>query len=193
MGQSILIEVRVITRIHLSLTSPFSPDTTPVSPPDSLHSPSCLQALHQPATSVLVLACCGIWYLLHRWGLGYPDVGMSFDAVVANHELWRMVTSQLSHVDLLHLVFNVSALWSVGIVERARGLGTVYYLQQSALMFVLSPLVSRRAGVALLTGPAWPCSPCPCTTCCSMLVGYMYSGFWVGSGRSTESASNKQP
>jgi membrane associated rhomboid family serine protease len=119
-----------------------------------------MQALRQPATAILVVVCCAVWYLLHKHSLGYPDVGMSYDNIVQAHELWRMASSQLSHVDLLHLVFNVSALWSIGIVEKmgpARGLGTLYYLQQSALLFVLSPVV--RSGSVFLHARRASCCP----------------------------------
>lgn len=113
------------------------------------------QALQQPATSALAVACVGIWYLLHRWGLGYPEVGMSYEAVVQRRELWRAVTSQLSHVELLHLLFNVSALWTIGLVERAPALGTLYYLQHSALLFLLSPLVRAEGRRGCGVGCVW--------------------------------------
>lgn len=113
------------------------------------------QALQQPATSALTVACVGIWYLLHRWGLGYPEVGMSYEAVVQRRELWRAVTSQLSHVELLHLLFNASALWTIGLVERAPVLGTRYYLQYSALLFLLSPLVREQRRRSCGVGWGW--------------------------------------
>ena len=58
-----------------------------------------------------------------------------------------------------HAVFNVSALWSIGVVERA--VGVAYYIQQSALLFLLSPLV-RGAGLraAPALGP-WAASLLP--------------------------------
>ncbi|GAB4817660.1 hypothetical protein N2152v2_004706 [Parachlorella kessleri] len=110
-----------------------------------------LEALRQPATAVLVVACCCVWYLLYKHGLGYPDVGMSYESVVEHQELWRMASAQLSHVDVLHLVFNVSALWSIGVVEKmgaGRGLGTLYYLQYTALLFLLSPVMLPLFGLA---------------------------------------------
>eukprot|EP00887_Chlorella_sp_A99_P003370 scaffold26.g3370.t1 len=97
------------------------------------------RALDQPATSALVLALLAVWLLLHHRGLGYDAVGVSYDAVVQRRELWRLASSQVSHVDLLHIAFNVSALWSVGAVEHAAG--TLYYLQQSALLILLCPLI----------------------------------------------------
>jgi membrane associated rhomboid family serine protease len=97
--------------------------------------------VHQPLTSLLSLALGGIWLLLQQHGLGYDAVGLSYERVVGERQLWRMGSSQLAHVDALHLVFNLSALWSLGILERS--LGTLYYLQHTILLFVLSPLVSK--------------------------------------------------
>ena len=55
-----------------------------------------------------------------------------------------MAVPQVSHVDFLHLLFNGSALWSLGTVEAlgaAAGYGTAYYLQTSLLLLVLSGAV----------------------------------------------------
>lgn len=60
--------------------------------------------------------------------------------------MWRCGAAQLAHVELLHLAFNLSALWSVGLVERAAELGSAYYAKQTALLFLLSPLVSQPPG-----------------------------------------------
>lgn len=61
--------------------------------------------------------------------------------VVAHGELWRCAAAQLCHIDVMHIVYNVSALWSIGLVERAPTLGTLYYLTNTALLFLLSPAV----------------------------------------------------
>ena len=61
--------------------------------------------------------------------------------MVTHRELWRTAACQVSHIDLLHILFNLSALWSMGLVEQTAGLGSLYYLQQTALLFILSPAV----------------------------------------------------
>ena len=63
--------------------------------------------------------------------------------VVTHRELWRTAACQVSHIDLLHILFNLSALWSMGLVEQTAGLGSLYYMQQTALLFILSPAVSN--------------------------------------------------
>ena len=65
---------------------------------------------------------------------------MSYDAVVSHRELWRAGSAQMAHVELLHLLFNLSALWSIGIVEQTPTLGPLYYLKITSLLFLLSPL-----------------------------------------------------
>ena len=91
---------------------------------------------------MLAVLLTAIFLLLHSKRLGYADVGLSYQQVVVHRELWRSAASQLAHVDLLHLVFNLSVLWSIGMVERTSSLGTLYYLQQTTLLFLLSPAVS---------------------------------------------------
>ena len=51
---------------------------------------------------------------------------------------------QFSHVDFLHLLFNGSALWSLGVVETlgdAAGFGSLYYLQMSLILLLFSGAV----------------------------------------------------
>lgn len=102
-----------------------------------------LQAQAQPVTTVLAVALAALFPALLK-----RDVGLSFAAVVEHRELWRCAVAQLAHVDLIHLAFNLSALWSIGIVERTQELGSLYYLKTTALLLLLSPLV-RACSVAL--------------------------------------------
>ncbi|PRW56550.1 rhomboid 2 [Chlorella sorokiniana] len=95
------------------------------------------QAQAQPATTVLAVALAALFPALLR-----RDVGLSYSAVVEHRELWRCFVAQVAHVDLIHLAFNLSALWSIGIVERTQELGTLYYLKTTALLFLLSPAMT---------------------------------------------------
>jgi membrane associated rhomboid family serine protease len=83
-----------------------------------------------------------VWLRIHSAGLGYQDVGCSYDLVVRQLQFWRLLTAQISHVSGLHLLFNCSALWNMGSVEtgglRAAGSGSVFYLSYTLLFFVLS-------------------------------------------------------
>jgi membrane associated rhomboid family serine protease len=58
-------------------------------------------------------------------------------------QYWRIITSAFSHVSVVHLVFNMSALWSLGAVEQLGhvGLGVEYYLHYTVVLVVLSGLL----------------------------------------------------
>ena len=81
--------------------------------------------LERPVTSLVVATCAAITWYLHARGLGYDDVGMSYAAVVREKKYHRCVTASLSHVSVLHLLFNMSTLWSCGVVEAAGGRGVM--------------------------------------------------------------------
>lgn len=49
--------------------------------------------------------------------MGYSVVGLSYEAVVSQGEHWRLITLTFSHISFLHLLSDMSALWSLGIVE----------------------------------------------------------------------------
>ena len=88
---------------------------------------------------------CGVYLFLTARHVGYAEVGLSFEQAVQQLQLWRIVSAQLSHVDALHLLLNVSSLWSLGGIEAAGGpagrSGTLYYLQTSAILLILSGVV----------------------------------------------------
>ena len=60
-------------------------------PAASLH----VQALQRPATSVVIAALTLVWMYLHRENLSYPDVGMSYDLVCHQVQLWRIFSAQV--------------------------------------------------------------------------------------------------
>ena len=57
-------------------------------------------------------------------------------------------TVQVSHVDILHLVFNVSSIWSLRRVET---LGTVQYLHCSMVFLLLTAAVRAQLFIAHVT------------------------------------------
>ncbi|CAD7704569.1 unnamed protein product [Ostreobium quekettii] len=100
--------------------------------------PLLLEVADKPATSAAIAVCVGAWLLITQRRLGYEDVGMSYDKVVRGRQAWRMIVCQFSHVEALHLIFNVSALWSLGGIETSPKMGTGYYLRASAALIALS-------------------------------------------------------
>ncbi|KAJ4836939.1 hypothetical protein Tsubulata_042969 [Turnera subulata] len=71
---------------------------------------------------------CFILYLINfvifqKKNIVYSHVGLSYETAVEGHH-WRIITSAFSHISVLHLVFNMSALWSLGVVEHLKQSGT---------------------------------------------------------------------
>lgn len=100
------------------------------------------EILEKPATSCIISLCTAIWFYIQKKNIGYSHVGLSYETAVDGHH-WRLITSAFSHISVVHLVFNMSALWSLGAVEQLGhlGLGVRYYLHYSLVLVVLSGLL----------------------------------------------------
>ncbi|KAK6118616.1 hypothetical protein DH2020_047608 [Rehmannia glutinosa] len=71
----------------------------------------------KPATSCIIGICSLIWLYIQKKSIGYSHVGLSYATAMEGHH-WRIITSAFSHISILHLVFNMSALWSLGVIEQ---------------------------------------------------------------------------
>lgn len=100
-----------------------------------------MEMVDAPATSLVITFCTLFWIYISHKRLGYEQLGMSYNSVVLDGEYWRLLVSQISHVELLHLVFNMSSLWSLGFVERDSSMGTAYYIKVTLLLLLFSELV----------------------------------------------------
>lgn len=76
---------------------------------------------------------CNLCLLCGRSPCFYGQKKLSLDAVVISyalfweeHEYWRAFTAAFSHVEVLHLFFNMSSTWSLREVEQQ--LGTLQFL-----------------------------------------------------------------
>ncbi|KAE8685393.1 receptor-like protein 12-like [Hibiscus syriacus] len=99
------------------------------------------EILEKPATSCIIGICSGIWYYIQKKNIGYQHVGLSYETALEG-QYWRVITSAFSHISV-HLVFNMSALWSLGVVEQLGhlGLGVAYYLHYTLVLVVVSGLL----------------------------------------------------
>lgn len=104
--------------------------------------PLIYQILDKPATSCIIGLCSAIWFYIQKKGLGYGEVGLNYETAMEGQH-WRFITSAFSHISVIHLVFNMSALWSLGVVESLghMGLGVQFYLQYTLVLVVLSGLL----------------------------------------------------
>ncbi|CAN0870841.1 RHOMBOID-like protein 13 [Linum grandiflorum] len=100
------------------------------------------EILEKPATSCIIAVCCAIWFYIQKKNLGYTHVGSSYETALEGHH-WRIITSAFSHISVIHLVFNMSALWDLGVVEQLGdiGLGTAYYLQYTLVLVIMSGIL----------------------------------------------------
>lgn len=98
------------------------------------------QVLQRPGTSGVAAVLIAIYLFITARGITYGDAGLSYAHCVEHGELFRVWTAQLSHIDLLHLLFNLSALWPVSTAELGPG-GTVAYLRTSAVLLAMSGAV----------------------------------------------------
>ncbi|KAL0918884.1 hypothetical protein M5K25_010931 [Dendrobium thyrsiflorum] len=96
----------------------------------------------KPATSCIIGICSAIWFFIQKKNIGYSQVGLSYETAIEGQH-WRIITSAFSHVSVLHLVFNMSALWSLGVVEQLGhiGLGVEFYLQYTLVLLILSGIL----------------------------------------------------
>ena len=100
------------------------------------------EILEKPATSCIIGLCSAIWFYIQKKNIGYPQVGLSYETAMEGQH-WRIITSAFSHISVIHLVFNMSALWSLGIVEQLGdlGLGAQFYLHYTLVLIVLSVFI----------------------------------------------------
>ena len=66
---------------------------------------------------------------------------MNYDTAV-EWQHWRLITLDFSHINILHLIFNMSAPWSLGVIESLGHLGLVvkFYLHYTLVFVILSGL-----------------------------------------------------
>jgi membrane associated rhomboid family serine protease len=111
-----------------------------------------LTSVGAPATLVLIAINVVVYLVTITQGGGVNDPGgeLFFDGaligvLVADGEWYRLITSAFLHASLLHLLFNMAALWWIGsLVEQS--LGTLRYL----LVYFASGLAGS-AGALLLS------------------------------------------
>lgn len=113
-----------------------------------------IAGLDAPATVVLVATIVLVYLVtvaqgggLNRPGGAVFERGALVGVLVADGDWYRLVTAMFLHASVIHLAFNMLALWWLGsVVEQA--LGTWRYL----LVYFASGLAGS-AGALLLSGP----------------------------------------
>lgn len=63
------------------------------------------------------------------------DWGANLSVLTMSGEYWRLLSSMFLHVSLMHITFNMLALWSLGFILEQR-IGTIYFM----VLYLLSGL-----------------------------------------------------
>ena len=108
----------------------------------------------EPVTGAILVACIGLFVLSLAVGSFAPTFGM-IPAAVAKGEWWRLLTSTFLHFGVLHLFFNMLALYWLGPpTERALGparFAALYFLSAlggSVASYWFSDWQTRSAGAS---------------------------------------------
>jgi membrane associated rhomboid family serine protease len=99
----------------------------------------------RPVVTIAIIALCVVSYLLQRTVPGWTN-RWAFSPLAGSIEPWRFLTSAFLHspVSLLHILFNMVALWSVGPYLEAT-LGRARYLT----LYLVSAVAGSAGAVAL--------------------------------------------
>jgi membrane associated rhomboid family serine protease len=103
----------------------------------------------------VLIAANVLMYMLETVARGLKSELVLFSPAVADGELYRLLTSAFMHYGLVHLAFNMYALWIIGPpLEKALGqlrytaLYALSALGGSVLVYLLSPLSAATAGAS---------------------------------------------
>lgn len=112
----------------------------------------------RPVVTITLIAICAVLYLLQL--AGFDTYGrFAYSPAAGEIEPWRMLTAAFLHASLLHIAFNMMALWFTGpFLEQALGrarflaLYLVSALGGSVAVLMLTPLEQWTRGVVGASG-----------------------------------------
>lgn len=101
-----------------------------------------------PVSSTVIALCICIWFYEWNNRVAPEVVGISYAKFARQGEFWRIITASFSHLDLMHLVFNMGSLYNCGVIEATHG--SMFYFQNSILLIFLSMLITMGVYHVLL-------------------------------------------
>ena len=113
--------------------------------------PPILDALETPVSTAVIVLLILVFYLLHRWGSTYVDVGSSWPLILDSREYWRMISATVAHFDLIHIVANISSAWTCRPLEYFDG--SVAMLKYIVVLAVTSELLDCAIRKYFVRGP----------------------------------------
>lgn len=124
--------------------------------------PIFIEVLTKPLTAATCVLLVAIWAWLSHCRLGYVDCGFNYDQVVGHHQYWRLLTSVVSHIDIIHLLFNTATVWSLGYAETL--LGSLQWATTTLLLVITTNMVRRQVQLTCSNTRFHYRCPWPCTT-----------------------------
>jgi rhomboid protease GluP len=145
----------------MQITPPENPMDNPLSqPPEPVTNP--LNRVTYPTVTYALLGITIFIFLLQLLtesllGTDYPAMlGMKENSLVIQGQFWRLLTPVFLHGSILHIGFNMYALWIIGArLERAYGHGRyaiLYFLSAytgNVISFLFQPSPSLGASTAI--------------------------------------------
>jgi membrane associated rhomboid family serine protease len=89
-----------------------------------------------PANTAVMALCTVIWFFMWNRRVGFEEVSISYTRVVRDGQYYRALTAALTHLDVLHILFNMATLWSVCAEEAVHG--SVWYLVITTQLLLVS-------------------------------------------------------
>jgi membrane associated rhomboid family serine protease len=89
-----------------------------------------------PMNSLLVAFCSLLWLWMWNNRVPLDSVSISYRLVVDGRQWWRLASSHFTHLDVMHILFNMGYLISVGKAEAF--FGSLWYLETSAMLLLAS-------------------------------------------------------
>lgn len=74
-----------------------------------------------PVTSLLTAVLCVIWFVIWNYKVDVTEFASSYNSVVNEGEMWRILSSSFSHESILHIAMNVNSLLSLSFLETRQG------------------------------------------------------------------------
>lgn len=111
--------------------------------------------LEAPANVAVCALNLFIFAIMWNYRIGLENCSISYELAVSQRQFYRVITSTLTHLNILHVAFNVSALYGLGATwELERG--TAWYLQTTVAFVFLAGFIDLliiRIGATRF--PAW--------------------------------------
>ena len=108
-----------------------------------------------PANATVCLLNLVIFFVMWNYRVGLENVAISYETAITQRQYYRIVTATFSHLNVLHVGFNVSALFQFGDIWEST-LGTLWYLKATVWFIVVAGVLDLVIiKVASTRFPAW--------------------------------------